>query len=375
MIKAKKIFFQIIKSILALIILATLILFFYTVFFYNPPRTEINTEENKIIKEEKLKVEEKEEKLEEPQQQEEVNDLEQKKVEIKKIETTIQDGLFVTVGNRAITKSDIVNEIKIILILNNEPYSSDKRERLQELAIKSTIERNIKEIEINKLGFLEFNQDDLIKEATRLANRINVDLDTLKNICASNELDFKIVESQIKTQLLWNSLIFHFYKDKLIVNVEEIEEQLKSIQNKKEISEYLISEIIIKPEDKNKIETEIDELKNKIKIEGFEKVAINLSISKSAPQGGDLGWLNENAISKEYKSKIATTPIGNISEPIILPEGILIFKVRNKRKIKRNMEEEKNQLIYAEKTKILNMYSSSHYEKLRRSISVKFLNE
>ena len=38
-------------------------------------------------------------------------------------------------------------------------------------------------------------------------------------------------------------------------------------------------------------------------------------------------------------------------------------------------EEEKNQLIYAEKTKILNMYSSSHYEKLRRSISVKFLNE
>ena len=375
MIKVKKIFFQIIKSILALIILATLILFFYTVFFYNPPRTEINTEENKIIKEEKLKVEEKEEKLEEPQQQEEVNDLEQKKVEIKKIETTIQDGLFVTVGNRAITKSDIVNEIKIILILNNEPYSSDKRERLQELAIKSTIERNIKEIEINKLGFLEFNQDDLIKEATRLANRINVDLDTLKNICASNELDFKIVESQIKTQLLWNSLIFHFYKDKLIVNVEEIEEQLKSIQNKKEISEYLISEIIIKPEDKNKIETEIDELKNKIKIEGFEKVAINLSISKSAPQGGDLGWLNENAISKEYKSKIATTPIGNISEPIILPEGILIFKVRNKRKIKRNMEEEKNQLIYSEKTKILNMYSSSHYEKLRRSISVKFLNE
>ena len=44
---------------------------------------------------------------------------EQKKVEIKKIETTIQDGLFVTVGNRAITKSDIVIEIKIILILNN----------------------------------------------------------------------------------------------------------------------------------------------------------------------------------------------------------------------------------------------------------------
>ena len=34
----------------------------------------------------------------------------------------IQDGLYITVGNNAITKSDIVNEIKILLIVNNESY-------------------------------------------------------------------------------------------------------------------------------------------------------------------------------------------------------------------------------------------------------------
>ena len=74
-------------------------------------------------------------------------------------------------------------------------------------------------------------------------------------------------------------------------------------------------------------------------------------------------------------SKIIETPIGNISEPIFLPEGILIFKVRNKRKIKRNLEEEKNKLIHAEKSKILKMHSSSHYDKLKRSVSINFINE
>ena len=29
------------------------------------------------------------------------------------------------------------------------------------------------------------------------------------------------MEDQIKTNLLWNSLIFHLYRDKLIINIEE----------------------------------------------------------------------------------------------------------------------------------------------------------
>ena len=292
-----------------------------------------------------------------------------------KVNAKIEDALLITVGDKAITKSDIVDEIKIILILNNESYSDDKKDKLHKQAISSTIKRNIKQIEIDRIGFLEFNQQDLINELTILANRLNFDLDTLKNICASNELDFALIENQVKTELLWNSLIFQLYKDRLSINVDEIEEQLKLIQNKKELNEYLISEIVIIPVEKNNSESEIKELINKIKIEGFENVAKNLSISETATKGGDLGWLNENIISKNYKSKIAKTPIGSVSEPIFLPGGILIFKVRDKRKIKRNIEEEKNQLVNFEKTKILRMHSSSHYDKLKRSTSIKFIDE
>ena len=84
-----------------------------------------------------------------------------------------------------------------------------------------------------------------------------------------------------------------------------------------------------------------------MKIEGFESTAMNLSISQTAIKGGDLGWLNENEISKKFRSKIFNTPIGNLSEPILLNEGILIFKIRDKRKIEKKMdlEELKDQLV------------------------------
>ena len=204
MIKVKKIFFFIIKSVLTLIALSALILFIYAAFFYEPSSIERKTSENQIEKEkeeEKLKGEDKPKLKEEPVQQKK-SDVPQDKTEIKQVKTTIKDGLYITVGNRAITKSDIVDEIKILLILNNESYSDDKREKLQEMAIQSTITRNIKQIEIDKMSFLEFSQQDFINELTRIANRVNIDLDTLQNIFASNELDFSLVENQVKTELL-----------------------------------------------------------------------------------------------------------------------------------------------------------------------------
>ena len=291
--------------------------------------------------------------------------------------STIKDSLLGTVGNLAITKSDIVNEIKIILILNNDSYSDDKREKLYKMAIKSTVKRSIKKIEIERNNLTNYSKKDLSRELTKLANSINMDLDTLKNICSSNNLDFSLIEDQVITELLWNSLIFHIYKDRLTINVEEIEEQLKLISNKKKTEDFLISEIVFRPDQDQNLESAINEIKNKINIDGFKKVAMDISISETAVKGGDLGWLNENIISKKFKSIIINTPVGNISEPVILPQGILIFKVRDKRitEKKLNIEEEKDLLVKSEKMKILNMFSLSHYDQLRRSIAVKIFNE
>ena len=370
MIKIKKIIFFIIKSLLTLVVFLTVVLFFYAAFFFEPSPVEEKIVEKQVTKSEELSDIEEEKRLKQEEQR-----LKETQVTKKiQVETVIADGLYATVGNKAITKSDIINEIKVILILNNKSYSVDEDKKLREMALKSIIKRNIKQIEIEGNNFLQFNQQDFKKELLRLANNINVDVDTLKNIFASNELDFSIIENQIKAELLWNSLIFQLYKNRISINLDEIDEQLKLIKNKKEIEEYLISEIVIKTVEKDKLESAIKELKNKIKIEGFESAAISLSISDSATRSGDLGWINENLISKKLKSVIAGTSVGNISKPILLPNGILIFKVRNKRKVERNidLEEVKNELVNSEKTRILNMHSSSHYNALRRSISIKF---
>mgnify|MGYP001336914978 CR=1 FL=1 len=294
---------------------------------------------------------------------------------LEKTNAEITDALFMTIGNKAIAQSDIVNEIKILLILNNETYSDDKRDKLQSAAINSIIKRKVKEIEVERYNFSQFNKKDLNDELVRLADNIKVDIETLKNIFASNELDFSIIENNIIIDLKWNGLIFEIYKNKLSINVDEIDDKLKTNEDKIKLNEYLISEILLPPVETNEISSKIAEIKNKINIEGFENVAQNLGISESASNGGDLGWLKEDIFSKKIKPIILSTPVGEISKAVVLPEGILLFKIRDKRVVesKLTLEERKNQLVNFEKIKILKMHSLSHYDKVRRSVSIKFL--
>ena len=105
----------------------------------------VNIDKDEIAKNElEEKLEEEKIKLEE-EIQKKIEEEKQKKVQkVYKIETNIKDGLFATVGNRPITRSDIINEIKITLILNNLSYSEDKKKELQQMAVRSVLKRNIK---------------------------------------------------------------------------------------------------------------------------------------------------------------------------------------------------------------------------------------
>ena len=291
-----------------------------------------------------------------------------------KAKTEINDSIFATVGNKVITRSDIVNEIKIVLISTGQTFTEEKLKVLQTVAVKALIERNIKKLEISKYKNLPFNQEDLYDEINKLAQSINVDIDTLQNTLISNGVRYETLTDLYKTELLWNTLIFQLYKNNMTVNKEEVEEQLASVQNKKEILEYLISEIVIAHINKTDRDAEIEKIKSSIKKDGFENVAMKLSISESSLDGGNIGWISENALPKDLKSAIEGIQIGEVSDAIILQEGILFFKLRDKRKVENIIDLEiiKNQIIKREKLKILNMHSLSHYDKLRRTITIKY---
>ena len=145
----------------------------------------------------------------------------------------IKDKIFATVGDKVITKSDVINEIKTILILNDQVYSDAIKQKLDNAAIQSLTNRLIKKIEIEKYPNLKFEKEDVFKEIENYASNVNMDIDTFKQVFTTNEINFSLVIERIETDLLWNSLIFAIYKSRLSVNLEEINDQLSSFNQKK----------------------------------------------------------------------------------------------------------------------------------------------
>ena len=291
-----------------------------------------------------------------------------------KVWAEVNDSIFATIGEKIITRSDVLNEIKIILITTGKSFSDDKLEDLQGAAVQNLIKRNIKNIEINKYEQLNYDKDALKMQLIKLAKAMSINEETLENTLINNDLDIQTFKDIYRTELLWNSLIFQLYKDQISINMDEIDDQLKTFEDKKEIDEYLIYEIVAPQVSTSEIDSEIKKIKKLINELGFESVALKLSISASAKEGGNIGWVKENTIQKRIRDEIKKISIGGISEAIILPKGILFFKLKDKRKIKNIVDFDlvKDELLNNERAKILNMHSQSHYDKLRRSIAIKF---
>ena len=87
---------------------------------------------------------------------------------------------------------------------------------------------------------------------------------------------------------------------------------------------------------------------------------------------GSIGWVNENILSNKLKKEINSIKINEITEPIIIPSGILILRLDEIETIdaELDLEKELRKLIEYETNYQLNTYSNVHYNKIKKDIIV-----
>tara|TARA_B100000029_G_scaffold390072_1_gene386777 strand:- start:268 stop:1200 length:933 start_codon:yes stop_codon:yes gene_type:complete len=290
-----------------------------------------------------------------------------------KVHAAINNSVIIAVGNLPITYLDLVKEMKIISIISNNKIDDSNREQIKGIAVKTLVKRKIKEIEINKHNIKDYNKNDLEKLIIKTSMNIGTDKEGLKNIMRINNLSFEEIRKRFQVDLKWNSLIFQLYKNKVSLNMSEIENKINAELNNMETSRLvLLSEIEInRPEENDKIV--VNKVIENIKIEGFENTAKKFSISKSSEFGGNIGWLNEKKLSKEIYDSIKNLKTNELSKPIYLKETILIIKKMDEKILEKNIEKIKTRIVQMEKEKKLEMFSNSHFSNLERTTQIDFL--
>ena len=280
----------------------------------------------------------------------------------------IESKIVHNIENEIITNIDIKNEFKYLLALNDNLRELDKKIIL-DISNNSIIREKIKQIELLK-NFKEIIIDNDYMDAYLKNIYLGLDLNSLEEFeyyLNKYDITLKNVKKKISIELLWNDLIIEKYSNQIKINKEQIKRQLQNKDTTK-VKEYQLSEIVFNVETKNDIEKKYIEITKSINKIGFENTASIYSISDSAKIGGEIGWINENLINTKIKKNIDTLQIGEISQPIILPNGILILQIINIKnsEMKIDIEVEYNKAINFEKNRQLNQFSIIYFNKIKK---------
>ena len=133
--------------------------------------------------------------------------------------------------------------------------------------------------------------------------------------------------------------------------------------------EYDLSEILFDINENESLETKYEIIRKFIKNNNFKSAASKYSIANSSIRGGEVGWVKETLLSKELINFLKKMNIGEITKPLKYPNGYLLLKINNKKKMKEviNIDKELDELYNYERNKQLNQFSLLYFKKLKQN--------
>ena len=277
------------------------------------------------------------------------------------------------VNNIIITNVDVENEYRYLIALNNDLKNIDKK-KIMKLAKNSIIKEKIKETELK--NHFDLNQENKYIDRILVNFYKALDLKNEKefiNYLLNYDLLFDEVKKKIVIEAAWNDLIYTKYIDKIQIDEQKIKKKInKLISDKKRQNVYLLSEILYNENNAENNEKKYKLIKKSIAEIGFKNTANIHSISDTAKLGGQIGWINESQLSKIIKKKIAKLKIGEYTEPITIPGGILIINLDNIKTQEENLDfdVEFNKQIIFEKNTQLNQFSKIYYNKISKNSNI-----
>ena len=284
----------------------------------------------------------------------------------------IRNEIVIKVENEIITSYEIKNKILTSLTLAGNVINQENINNLKPQAVESLIQQKLKKIELKKYK--------IKKNSERINSYLNTisgnNISELKARFEINNLDYELFLKEVEIQTKWQNLIYLIYSNKIEIDENLIDEDIKKIvDNEKKMIEFKISEIEISLENDLEKKDQILNIQNKIKKEGFGSAAVKYSVSSSANNKGDIGWISSKSLSKQILNIIKKMKIGQISEPIIRQNSLIFLKLNDVRSsdIKSvNMNQLKKRLIEQKKNELFNLYSKSHLSKLKNTSLIEY---
>ena len=281
-----------------------------------------------------------------------------------------ENKILFKVNNEIITSVDILNEINYLSSLN-ENLKNLKKEKIFQIAKNSLIREKIKEITLLKIfEEIKLNEEDYNRSVLNNYSYSNINnIDELNLYLKKFNLNTKKIKKKVSINALWNQIIYDKFSKNVKIDVKKLKEEILKDNKQKE---FLLSELVFNLEINESLEKKFDLISKSILNDGFENSALTYSISDSATNGGNLGWVKESSINKKIKKEVYKLKINDHTTPITIPGGFLILKLNETKVTEKeiDLDKELQTIIRIKTNDQLNQFSNIFLNKIKKDIVI-----
>lgn len=254
---------------------------------------------------------------------------------------SLSEGVAAIVNDGIISTYDLSQRTMLLIATSGVRPTQSSLPQIQQEALRSLIDE---QLEIQEIQHQEKEQkfslmaedDDVNAEIERIAQGNHLTGAQLLGELASAGVGADTLKQQIRTQISWARWIEGRYGgSRLKVSQTQVNAALQSMEAEAAKPQYEIAEIYIDASRVGGIQTAIDGAKQLVSQmqQGapFPAVARQFSAASTAANGGDAGWLSEDAIPTEIRGTVLSMRAGQLSDPVVTPDGVYIVLLRDKR--------------------------------------------
>ena len=244
--------------------------------------------------------------------------------------------IVAVVNDEAITLTDLINRLDLIIISSNLPNTNVTRENLADQVLQTLINEKLNYQEAKKLN-INVSDSEIKKSINVIEKRNSLPEKSLIQTLSENRISPSAIIEQVKAQITWEKIISKIIRPRIKVTENEINNEINIMKSNEEKNEYKYSEIFLnfdQLQKKQKIINTVLKIREQLDTKNFSEIANQMSQSSSAKFGGQVNWTVESSVPKAILETISNMNKDKISEPIVTNTGVFIIKLEEKRKFK-----------------------------------------
>jgi peptidyl-prolyl cis-trans isomerase SurA len=235
---------------------------------------------------------------------------------------------------------DLLNSVKRNAIANGQTLPSDRALRTQ--AIERLITSNLQMQTAERMG-IQISDPQLEQTIENIAKGDGMDLNQLREKITSEGMTYDTYREEVRKELITGEVRRASVRRRIYVTPQEIANLVKLIDEQgAQQEEYRLGHILIgfppQPTDED-ISSAKDRATKVLELlnsgSDFAKIAIASSSGSKALEGGDMGWMNINAMPTLFAEAVQSKSKDEIIGPIRSGAGFHILKITDLRGVEK----------------------------------------